>query len=53
MTLYQLRHSVVTAAEELDDAFIAKDLKLLADFRADMVIIGMQLRQLFLMAIDI
>lgn len=53
MSLYHLRHSVVPPAEEFEDALIAKDLKLLADFRADMVIIGMQLRKLSLVVVNV
>ena len=50
---YRLGHSVVPTAEEFEDAFIAKDLKLLADFRTDVVIIGMQLAELLFVVVDI
>lgn len=41
MASYSVGFSVNAAVDEFDDAFIAQELKLLADFCFDVVIVGM------------
>ena len=38
--LLKLSHSVVTAADEFEDAFVTKDLELLTDFFTHVIIVG-------------
>ena len=43
----------MATAEEFESALVAKDLELLADFVADVIVVGMQLREFLLVVVDV